>query len=95
MVRIFIGVCSVAAGMALTLGCSSGQQAPIPGSPSATSRVSATPRSETPQERNVRIRQKLIELGCSSNACIQTYFGCADGYITGEACDFYREHPIY
>jgi hypothetical protein len=91
MVRVLISVCSVAAGMALTLGCASGQHAPIPGSKSATSRV---PSSETPQERNVRIRQKLIELGCSSNSCIQTYFGCADGYITGDTCTFYREHPI-
>ncbi|MFR9750597.1 hypothetical protein ACL02S_06130 [Nocardia sp. 004] len=86
-------LCVVSVGMALVAGCSEGQQAPVTGSV----RLSATmvpPESETTSERGARIRRQLIELGCSSNSCIQTYFGCADGYITGKACDFYREHPI-
>ncbi|MGQ4617503.1 hypothetical protein [Nocardia sp. R7R-8] len=81
----------LAAGLALAAGCSDGQPPPV----TSSARPSATaPKTETPQERNARIRQKLIELGCSTNACIQTYFGCEEGYITGEACDFFRAHPV-
>ncbi|WP_063049620.1 hypothetical protein [Nocardia arthritidis] len=85
-------ICATAAGMVLVAGCSDGQPRPVTSSvrPSAT----VAPKTETSQERNARIRQKLIELGCSTNSCIQTYFGCADGYITGDACDFFRAHPI-
>ncbi|WP_330233469.1 hypothetical protein OHA40_13945 [Nocardia sp. NBC_00508] len=83
----------VAVGVALVAGCSDGQPGPVTSSARPSVTV-APPKTETPAERNARIRQRLIELGCSTNACIQTYFGCADGYITGEACDFYREHPI-
>ncbi|WP_157172438.1 hypothetical protein [Nocardia pneumoniae] len=91
--RSTIVACVLAAGVALVGGCSDGQPGPATSSahPSATV---APSKSETPQERYTRIRDKLIELGCSTNVCIQTYFGCMDGYITGEACDFYREHPI-
>ncbi|WP_454196341.1 hypothetical protein [Nocardia sp. Marseille-Q1738] len=91
--RSTVVACAVAAGVALVAGCSDGQPGPVTSSAGPPATVAPSP-SETPQERNARIRQKLIELGCSSNACIQTYFGCMDGYITGEACDFYREHPI-
>ncbi|MGK8521000.1 hypothetical protein ACRS6B_05305 [Nocardia asteroides] len=85
-------VCALAVGTVLAAGCSDGQPQPVTSSvrPSAT----VDSRTETPQERNERIRQKLIELGCSSNSCIQTYFGCADGYITGDACEFFRAHPV-
>ncbi len=81
----------LAAGLALAAGCSDGQPQPVTSSarPSVT-----TPKTESPQERSARIRQKLIELGCSTNACIQTYFGCEDGYITGDACEFFRAHPM-
>ncbi|MGK8485378.1 hypothetical protein [Nocardia asiatica] len=79
---------ALAAGLVLAAGCSDGQPQPV------TSSATVAPKTETSQERNARIRQKLIELGCSTNACIQTYFGCADGYITGDACEFFRAHPV-
>ncbi|WP_280251019.1 hypothetical protein [Nocardia abscessus] len=85
-------VSAMAAGLVLAAGCSDGQPQPVTSSPLTS--VTVAPKTETPQERNARIRQKLIELGCSTNACIQTYFGCADGYITGDACEFFRAHPI-
>ncbi|WP_157129479.1 hypothetical protein [Nocardia amamiensis] len=91
--RSTVMACAVAAGVALAAGCSDGQPGPV--TSSASPKVTVAPsKPETAQERYTRIRDKLIELGCSTNACIQTYFGCMDGYITGEACDFYREHPI-
>ncbi|MEU2040212.1 hypothetical protein [Nocardia niwae] len=85
-------ICALAAGMVLAAGCSDGQPQPV----TSSARPSATipSKTETTQERNARIRQKLIELGCSTNACIQTYFGCEDGYITGDACEFFRTHPL-
>ncbi|MBF6334599.1 hypothetical protein IU450_01730 [Nocardia abscessus] len=82
----------LAAGLALTAGCSDGEPQPVTSSVQSSAPVAT--KTETPQERNARIRQKLIELGCSTNACIQTYFGCADGYITGDACEFFRAHPV-
>ncbi|WP_155981082.1 hypothetical protein [Nocardia sp. CNY236] len=90
-------LCALVAGIAFVGGCSGGQSEPADSStlPTTPAVAAVTPaNSETPAQRNVRVRQTLIELGCSSNACIQTYFGCADGYITGDACQFYREHPI-
>ncbi|MET9025020.1 hypothetical protein ABZW96_05285 [Nocardia sp. NPDC004168] len=85
-------IAATAAGLVLAAGCSDGQPQPVTSSarPSAT----VATKTETTQERNARIRQKLIELGCSTNACIQTYFGCEDGYITGDACEFFRAHPL-
>lgn len=56
--------------------------------------TTSTEATENPQQRDRRIRDQLIGLGCDTNACIQTYFGCRDGYITGEPCTFYREHPL-
>ncbi|MEU2105660.1 hypothetical protein [Nocardia sp. NPDC019255] len=85
-------IATMATGLVLAVGCSDRQPQPVPSSAPASATVA--PKTETPQERNARVRQKLIELGCSTNACIQTYFGCEDGYITGEACDFYRAHPV-
>lgn len=61
---------------------------------SATSSITSMSATESPQQRDRRIRDKLIELGCDSSACIQTYFGCRDGYITGDDCEFYRQHPL-
>ncbi|MFE7743432.1 hypothetical protein [Nocardia sp. NPDC057455] len=85
-------ICALAAGMLLAAGCSDGQPQPV--TSSARPSTTVAPKTETPQERNARIRQKLIELGCSTNACIQTYFGCEDGYITGDECEFFRAHPM-
>ncbi|MBF6078011.1 hypothetical protein [Nocardia beijingensis] len=84
-------IAAIATALVLATGCSDRQPQPVPSS--APRSAAVPPKTETPQERNARIRQKLIELGCSTNACIQTYFGCEDGYITGEPCDFYRAHP--
>lgn len=56
--------------------------------------TTSTQATENPQQRDRRIRDQLIDLGCDTNACIQTYFGCRDGYISGEPCTFYREHPL-
>ncbi|WP_157224290.1 hypothetical protein [Nocardia paucivorans] len=50
--------------------------------------------TESPQDRDRRIRDELVELGCDTNSCIQAYFACRDGYLSGEACDFYRKHPL-
>ncbi|MCP2295299.1 hypothetical protein APR11_001706 [Nocardia amikacinitolerans] len=55
--------------------------------------VSTVPALNPDQERNRRIHERLLELGCTTNSCIQTYFACMDGYLTGEACEFYRQHP--
>ncbi|MCP2276323.1 hypothetical protein [Nocardia amikacinitolerans] len=55
--------------------------------------VSTAPALNPDQERNRRIHERLLELGCTTNSCIQTYFACMDGYLTGEACEFYRQHP--
>lgn len=55
--------------------------------------VSTAPALNSDQERNRRIHEHLLELGCTTNSCIQTYFACMDGYLTGEACEFYRQHP--
>ncbi len=92
VVRSTLVMCVLAAAAVLGAGCSDGR--PGPATSSAPPSATVASKTETLQERNARIRQKLIELGCSSNACIQTYFGCADGYITGEACEFFRAHPI-
>ncbi|WP_218021711.1 hypothetical protein [Nocardia harenae] len=50
--------------------------------------------SESPQDRNLRIREQLLQLGCTTNSCLQTYFACQDGTLTGDPCLFYREHPL-
>lgn len=74
---------------ALLVGCG------VPDRPepvaSATAVLSPT---ESPQQRDRRIRDELVELGCDTNSCIQTYFACRDGYLSGEMCDFYRKHPL-
>ncbi|WP_157978838.1 MULTISPECIES: UBA domain-containing protein [Nocardia] len=86
-----VGVVLIALG--LVGGCSDTSGTPRPvGSTSvvATSAPSAAPDAV---ERNLRIRQRLLELGCTTNSCIQAYFACMDGYLSGDACEFYRQHP--
>ncbi|MEU8901548.1 hypothetical protein [Nocardia sp. NPDC048505] len=86
-----VGTTVLALGM--LAGCGWG-----PGVEPKTSTVpltSATSKPLTPeQERNIRIHKQLLELGCDSNSCIQTYFACMDGQLTGEPCEFYRQHPL-
>lgn len=71
-----------------------------PGSEPTVSPVSSVSTTGVPQhtldpaqQRNERIRGMLYTLGCTSNSCVQTYFACMDGYLTGEPCQFYRENP--
>ncbi|MBF6292520.1 UBA domain-containing protein [Nocardia farcinica] len=64
---------------------------PTPGSAAVTTSPGVTLNPE--QENNRRIVERLAELGCTTNSCIQTYFACKDGYLTGDACEFYRRHP--
>lgn len=77
----------LAAGM-LTAGCGATE-------PPATPSTAAPPvtTTESAQERNLRLRERLLRLGCDTNSCLQTYFACMDGLLTGDACAFYREHP--
>ncbi|MEV0295737.1 hypothetical protein [Nocardia sp. NPDC050710] len=89
-VRVSVAVSAAVAALALLSGCSDGS-----GSNGSTT-TSATPTTVTPdarQQRNLRIHQRLLELGCTTNSCIQTYFACMDGYLTGDACEFFRQHP--
>ncbi|MGW4369685.1 hypothetical protein ACWEKT_28960 [Nocardia takedensis] len=72
----------------LLTGCGS-----EPGTPTPVSAVVVTSTQRPEVERNLRIREHLQELGCTTNSCIQTYFACMDGYLTGEPCEFYRQHP--
>lgn len=60
----------------------------------AAAPVAAQVTTESPQERSVRIRDELVRLGCDTNSCIQTYFACEDGLLSGEPCEFYRQHPL-
>ncbi|MFC4123615.1 hypothetical protein [Nocardia rhizosphaerae] len=75
-------------------GCasSSGPARQISASPVRTSAPPAEMLDQA-QQRNERIRGMLYTAGCVSNACVQTYFACMDGYLTGDACQFYRDHP--
>ncbi|UGT58969.1 hypothetical protein [Nocardia asteroides] len=57
-----------------------------------TSETSAP--TESVQDRNLRVREQLLRLGCTTNACLQTYFACQEGALTGDPCLFYREHPL-
>lgn len=77
----------VAVGLLSACGEESGT--PVPVSSAAPS--SASRQAEI--ERSQRIHQRLLELGCTTNSCIQTYFACMDGYLTGQDCDFYHQHP--
>ncbi|MEU3009573.1 hypothetical protein [Nocardia asteroides] len=75
-------------------GCAARDEPTPP--PSASPVSSVLPPAQTlipSQQRNERIRGMLYTAGCTSNACVQTYFACMDGYLTGEPCQFYRDHP--
>ncbi|MEV6277353.1 hypothetical protein [Nocardia sp. NPDC051832] len=75
-------------------GCGSGAGSEETTGP-LTSAVDPATRTLSPeQERNVRIQKQLLDLGCNTNSCIQTYFACMDGQLTGEACEFYQRHPL-
>lgn len=86
----FAGIVALCAGTALLGACAEHRGSAVP----ASSQVAASSPAETPQERNLRIRDQLVRLGCDTNSCIQTYFACADGLLQGEACEFYRAHPL-
>ncbi|MFC8382705.1 hypothetical protein [Nocardia sp. NPDC056952] len=80
--------------LAVLPGCAA-QDAPAP-SPSVSPVSSAPPPAQTlapSQQRNERIRGMLYTVGCTSNSCVQVYFACLDGYLTGEPCQFFRDHP--
>ncbi|WP_157106054.1 hypothetical protein [Nocardia sienata] len=82
-------VAALCAGTLLLGACSDNEGAAVPVSPAA-----ASSQPESPQERNLRVRDELVRLGCDTNSCIQTYFACEDGLLSGQACEFYRAHPL-
>lgn len=86
----FAATVSLCAATTLLYGCAQDTG----GHATAAAPVAAQVTTETPQERSVRIRDELVRLGCDTNSCIQTYFACEDGLLSGEACDFYRQHPL-
>ncbi|WP_459548371.1 hypothetical protein [Nocardia sp. X0981] len=86
----FAGSVALCVGAALLGACAENSGSAVP----ASGPVAAPSPVETPQERNLRIRDQLVRLGCDTNSCIQTYFACADGLLAGEACEFYRAHPL-
>ncbi|MBW0269625.1 hypothetical protein ATM97_00400 [Nocardia sp. MH4] len=80
--------------IAVLSGCASPSETTPPPSPAPVSSVLPPAQTLAPsQQRNERIRGMLYTAGCTSNACVQTYFACMDGYLTGEPCQFYRDHP--
>ncbi|MGW5309244.1 hypothetical protein ACWEQ0_05120 [Nocardia thailandica] len=84
-------VLGAGAALALLTGCGAGSPPPAPSATASAAPVTST--AEPDQARSLRIHQQLIDLGCDTNSCIQVYFGCLDGYITGDACEFFRAHP--
>ncbi|MEV0249444.1 hypothetical protein AB0H76_22785 [Nocardia sp. NPDC050712] len=86
-----VGAALVALGMLAGCGSEPGSEK------SSTGQLTSAVRTATlspEQERNIRIHKQLLELGCDSNSCIQTYFACMDGQITGEPCEFFHKHPL-
>lgn len=81
---------SLCAASALIYGCAQDTA----GHATTTTSVAAPATSESPQQRSLRIRDELARLGCDTNSCIQTYFACEDGLLTGDPCEFYRRHPL-
>ncbi|MGI5222567.1 hypothetical protein [Nocardia sp. CA-290969] len=81
---------SLCAATALVYGCAQDTG----GHATTTTSAAAPATTETPQQRNLRIRDELVRMGCDTNSCIQTYFACADGLLSGDPCDFYRQHPL-
>ncbi|MEU1985064.1 hypothetical protein [Nocardia sp. NPDC019395] len=88
-VRIAV-TASLCAGIALISGCAQDAGGHAVPATSAAAPVAA----ETPQERSRRINDELVKLGCDTNSCIQTYFACEDGLLSGDPCEFYRQHPL-
>ena len=84
----FAALAAMCAGTLLLGACSDNEGAAVPVP------AIAQQQPETPQERSVRVRDELARLGCDTNSCIQTYFACEDGLLAGEACEFYRTHPV-
>lgn len=85
----FAAVAALCTGTLLLGACADNQGSAVPAAPAA-----ALSQPESPQERNLRVRDELVRLGCDTNSCIQTYFACEDGLLSGEACEFYRAHPL-
>lgn len=90
----FAAVTALCAGTMLFAACADSGAGTATTSAAPVSAAAAPPSTETPQERSLRIRNQLVQLGCDSNSCIQTYFACEDGLLAGESCDFYRRHPL-
>ncbi|WP_157181866.1 hypothetical protein [Nocardia testacea] len=82
----FAAVAALCTGTLLLGACADNQGSAVP--------AAASSQPESPQERNLRVRDELVRLGCDTNSCIQTYFACEDGLLSGEACEFYRAHPL-
>ncbi|MEU1525129.1 hypothetical protein ACH474_31325 [Nocardia rhamnosiphila] len=85
----FAAVAALCTGMLLLGACADNEGTAVPVAPAA-----ASSQPESPQERNLRVRDELARLGCDTNSCIQTYFACEDGLLSGQACEFYRTHPL-
>ncbi|MFI9537094.1 hypothetical protein ACIG56_28095 [Nocardia fusca] len=85
----FAAVTALCTGMLLLGACADNEGTAVPAAPAV-----ASSQPESPQERNLRVRDELARLGCDTNSCIQTYFACEDGLLSGQACEFYRTHPL-
>ncbi|MFC4374164.1 hypothetical protein ACFO5K_08595 [Nocardia halotolerans] len=86
---------SVLLALVVLTGCTS-TEAPAPTPSASPVRSAVLPPAETlapAQQRYERIRGMLYTADCTSNACVQTYFACMDGYLTGDPCQFYRDNP--
>ncbi|APE37586.1 hypothetical protein BOX37_30765 [Nocardia mangyaensis] len=86
--------CSAVFAVAVLAGCA-GPETPAP-APSVSPVSSVLPPAQTlapTQQRYERIRGMLYTVGCASNSCVQTYFACMDGYLTGDPCQLYRDNP--
>ncbi|WP_063125946.1 hypothetical protein [Nocardia fusca] len=85
----FAAVAALCTGMLLLGACADNEGSAVPAAPAV-----ASSQPESPQERNLRVRDELARLGCDTNSCIQTYFACEDGLLSGQVCEFYRTHPL-
>ncbi|WP_194816344.1 hypothetical protein [Nocardia sp. XZ_19_385] len=93
--RLPVRVGAAVLALGLLAGCGSDQGSEPTSTVPLTSAVDPASRTLSPeQERNVRIQKQLVELGCDTNSCIQTYFACMDGQLTGDPCEFYQRHPL-
>ncbi|MGY0502065.1 hypothetical protein ACWZHB_26560 [Nocardia sp. FBN12] len=79
---------------AVLSGCAAPDAPPPPTTAAPVKSVVPPAQTLAPtQQRNERIRGMLYTVGCTSNSCVQVYFACLDGYLTGEPCQFFRDHP--